>query len=82
MNIMQQPGPDLPYGTCHQRPRAQMLKLFLVFTYIWQEDVAKIPNVPGAREIAWLVGVTIYCSIFSIGTIYLLLANFYATNYF
>ena len=28
--------------------RPQMIELFLVFTYIWQEDVAKIPQVPGA----------------------------------
>ena len=39
------------------------------FNYIWQEDVAKIPKVPGvplnvnpARAIAWLAGVTIYCT--------------------
>ena len=30
------------------RPLAQIVELFLVFTYIWQEDVAKIPYVPGA----------------------------------
>ena len=33
-----------------QGPRAQMVKLFLVFTYIWQEDVI-IPKVPGAPRI-------------------------------
>ena len=51
--------------------RAQMVKLFLVFTYIWQEDVEKIFKVPRAphninlaRAIAWLVGITIYCTIF------------------
>ena len=33
---------------CQQGPRAQMVRLFLVFTYIWQEDVAKISKVPGA----------------------------------
>ena len=27
--------------------RAQMVRLFLAFTYSWQEDVAKIPKVPG-----------------------------------
>ena len=45
MNVMQQPGPHLFYGTV-PGPRAQMVRLFLVFTYIWQEDVAKIPKVP------------------------------------
>ena len=30
-----------------QKPRAQMVRFFLVSTYIWQEDVAKIPKVPG-----------------------------------
>ena len=39
MNVMRQPGPDLPYGTV-PGPRAQMVRLFLVFTYIWREDVA------------------------------------------
>ena len=31
-------------------PRVQMVRLFLVFTYIWQEDVAKITKVPGATR--------------------------------
>ena len=51
--------------------RAQMVRLFLVFTYIWQEDVAKIFKVPRAphninldRAITWLIGVTINCAIF------------------
>ena len=52
--------------------RSQMLRLFCwVFTYIWQEDSAKISIVPGtprnvnpARSITWLVSVTIDCSIF------------------
>ena len=45
---------------------------FLVFTYIRQEDVAKIPmpeapqNVNSARAITWFVGVTIYCTIFQL----------------
>ena len=26
------------------------LKIFLVFTYIWQKDVAKISKVPGAQR--------------------------------
>ena len=47
MNVMQQPEPDLPYGTV-PRPRAQMVRLVLVFTFIWQENVAKLPKVPGA----------------------------------
>ena len=28
---------------------AQMVRLVLVFTYIWQEDVAKIPKFQGPR---------------------------------
>ena len=49
MNVMQQPGPDLFYGTV-PGPRAQMVRLFLIFTYIWQEDLAKILIVPGAQR--------------------------------
>ena len=48
-----------------------MVRLLLVFTYIWQEDVAKISKVPGAprnenpaRAITWLVGVSNCCTIF------------------
>ena len=56
-----------------QGPRAQMVRLFLIFIYNRREDVAKIPKVPGATArrnvnptgaITWLVGVTIYSSIF------------------
>ena len=47
MKVMQLPGPDLPCGTV-PGPRAQTVRLFLVFTYIWHEDVTKIPKVPGA----------------------------------
>ena len=62
---MQKPGPDLPHGIV-LGSRAQMVKLFLVFTYVWQEDVAKITQVPGGNaqcksglEITWLESVTI-----------------------
>ena len=55
-----------------QGPCTHMVRLFLLFMCIWQEDVAKIPEVPGAprnanpaREITWLVGVTIYCTFFN-----------------
>ena len=30
-----------------QGPSTQMVRLFLVFTNIWKEDVAIIPKVPG-----------------------------------
>ena len=47
-----------------------MVRHFLVFTYIWQEDFAKISKVPDvprnvnlARSITWLVSVSIYCPI-------------------
>ena len=46
---MQQPELDLFYGTV-TGPRAQMVKLFFIFTYIWQEYLAKIPKVPGAQR--------------------------------
>ena len=44
--------------------RAQMVRLFLVFTYVWQEDVAKIfkvqrappHNINLAQAITWLIG--------------------------
>ena len=45
---MQQPELDLFYGTV-PGPRAQMVRLFFfIFAYIWQEDLTKIPEVPGA----------------------------------
>ena len=46
---MQQPGPDLFYGT-KPGPRAQMVRLFFIFIYIWQEYLAKIHKVPGAQR--------------------------------
>ena len=54
-----------------QEPSSQMVRLFLVFTYIWQKDFVKISKVPGAprnvnpaRSITWLVSGDIYCTIF------------------
>ena len=48
-----------------------MIRLILVFTYVWQKDVEKITKVPGAprnvnpaQTITRLEGVTIYCTIF------------------
>ena len=45
-------------------PRAQMVKIFLVFSYIWQENFANIFKVPRAqhninlaRATTWLVGI-------------------------
>ena len=50
------------------RPPRSNGETFMVFTYIWQKDVAKISkviraqcNVNPARAITWLVGFTIYC---------------------
>ena len=70
MNVMQQPGLDLPYGTV-PGPCSQMVRLFLVFIYIWREEFAKIFKVPGvsrsvnpARSKTWLVNVTIYSTTF------------------
>ena len=63
-----------------------MVRIFLVFTYIWQEDFAKIFKVPRAPHninlawaITWLVGVIILLYHFKI-TIHLHLASFYATE--
>ena len=39
MNVMQLPDPNLPNGTVPGAPRSDV-RLFLVFTYILQEDVA------------------------------------------
>ena len=47
MNVMQQPAPYLACGTVPE-PRAQIVGLLLVFTNIWQKNVAKILKVPGA----------------------------------
>ena len=49
MKVMEQLGRDLPNGTVPE-PSAQLVGVFLVFTYIWQEDVAKIPKVPLATR--------------------------------
>ena len=46
---MQQPKPDLFFGTV-PGPRAQMVRLFFIFTSIWKEDRAKIPKVPGTQR--------------------------------
>ena len=48
MNVMQRPGLGLSYGAVPE-PRAQMVRLYLIFTYIWQEDLAKIPKMPDAQ---------------------------------
>ena len=70
MNVVQLPVPDLPLGTVPETPRSDG-KIFCLFTYIWQEDVAIIPKVPGAPRIVILAlaitrlaGATIYCTIF------------------
>ena len=50
MNIMKKPGRDLPYGALPGTLRSDG-KIFMVLTYSWQEDVAKIFIVPGARAL-------------------------------
>ena len=47
-NVMQQPGRDLPNGAVPGALRSDGKTLFLVYTYVWQENVAKIFEVPGA----------------------------------
>ena len=65
-----------------------MVGLFLVFTCIRQEDVAKIHipeaprNVNPARAITWLVGATIYCTYHFSVTTHLHLASRYARKCF
>ena len=77
----------------YQGLRAQMVKTFLVFTYIWQEDVAKIPEIPRAQdnnilEVSWVPGNSIVSRRnqvlfhFLKGTIHLHFASFSATKYF
>ena len=48
-NVMQNQGRIYRMAQC-QGPHAQMVRLFLVFTNIWQEDVAKIPKVQGPQH--------------------------------
>ena len=69
---MQKLGSNLPYGKVPGAWRSNV-RLFLVFIYTWQEDVAKIPKVPGAprnvylaQAITSLVGITTYCTIITI----------------
>ena len=73
MNIMQWLEPDLPYGIvpAAMGPALRWRDFLLVFTYICQEDIAKISKVPRAprnvnsvRAMTWLGGVTIYFNIF------------------
>ena len=47
INVMQLPESDLSLGTEPRGPRSDD-KTFLVFTYIWQDDLAMIPKVPRA----------------------------------
>ena len=70
-NAVTRAGFTTIWHSTSKRFRAQMVRLFLVFTYIWQEDVAKIFKVPRAphnknlaQAISWLIGVTINCAIF------------------
>ena len=70
-NVITRPEFIIIWHNTSWGPYAQMVRLFLVFTCIWPEDVAKISkvqkaprNVNPARAITWLVGVTIYCTIF------------------
>ena len=48
MNVTQQPGPDLPYGTVPE-PHAQMVRLFLVLAYIGKKMLQKSPMYQGQR---------------------------------
>ena len=68
-NAMTRAGFTIWHGA--RSPRAPIVRLFLAFTYIRQEDVAKISEVPEApsnvnpaQSTTWLVSVTIYCNKF------------------
>ena len=49
MNVTLQPGQDLPDGTVPGTQRSDG-ETFLVYTYIWQKDVAIIFKLPGASR--------------------------------
>ena len=59
-----------------------MVKLFFIFIYIWQEDVTKISKAQGAPGNNMVSRRNHLLYYFSIGSIHLHLANFYATKYF
>ena len=69
MNVMQQPGTDLTYGTVPGL-RAQT-KLLFGLLYLAEKycENRKVPgaqlNVNPTRAITWFVGVTIYCTFFN-----------------
>ena len=88
MNVMQSLGSDLPRQEC-LGPRSQIVRLFWVFTCIWQKDVAKIfkdswapRNVNPAQAITWLASATVISLYHFSITIYLYLTSFLATKYF
>ena len=69
--------------TKHQGTHTQMVRLFLVFTYIWQKDVPKIPEVQRApRDLNPAQAMTMVSKRNHLFTIHLHLASFYATKYF
>ena len=70
MNVMQQPGPHLFYGTVPGPPRSDGetflgLHLFLAGRCCENPQSAMCPaQIKSGSAITWLVGVTIYCTIF------------------
>ena len=78
MNVMQQPGPNLPNDTVPGAPRSDGETFFDLHLYAGRKMSQKFPKYQGPRAITWLVGVIIY----SIETIHLHLANFYGTKHF
>ena len=64
-NAITRAGFTIIWHSTSKGSRAQMVRLFLVFTNLWPQDCAKIFKTPRvqhninlAREITWLVGVT------------------------
>ena len=72
MNVMQQPEPNLFYGT-EPEPRAQMVRLFFfLHLYLAGRSCENPQSARGPARfksgpaITWLIGVTISCTIFQL----------------
>ena len=71
---------ELPKSKVPRVPRSNSKTFFLVFTYIWQKDIAKIPKAPGAPSHN-IIRRNHLLYHFSIAVIHLHLTSFYATFY-
>ena len=72
LNVIQQPGPDLPYGTGPGAPLSDDKTFFSgLHLFLARRFCKKISTVPGgprnvnpARSITWLASVIVYFTIF------------------